>query len=823
MKRRAAVAVLMMVLVVAAARGESPQDSRQADTRDQSAAAVGAETSALIKQYCVACHNQRLKTGGLILDTDGITDIGQHAEVWEKVVRKVRSGAMPPLPARRPEPAVLTQWVTGLEEALDRSAAARPNPGRVAAIHRLNRTEYRNVIRDVLDLEVDGEALLPVDDAGYGFDNNADVLSVSPTLLERYMLAATKVSRLAMGTPLARPTAVAYMNSPLLWQEDRVSPDLPFGSRGGIAVRHTFPVDGEYEFNIRIPRKADYTRYQQELRGTEPLEVRVDYQRVRLIEPKAASDGDRYSARAAAPAESPFSFRLPMKAGPHLVGVSFVADMGHRLPIGAGPPRPSLSSFFFQQYASDPEIAGLQIIGPYSPGEAGDTPSRSRILVCRPESAADEEPCAREILTNLVGRSYRGTATDADVETLMAAYRIGRSKGDFETGIQWALEAMLIQPGFLFRVVRDPVDARPGVAYQISDLELASRLSFFLWSSIPDDELLAAAEQGVLSDPEMLQQQVQRMLADPRAASLAKNFAGQWLWLRKLQYLAPDPNLFPEFEENLRRALRQETEMFFESQVREDHSVSDLLTANYTFVNERLAQHYEIPKVYGSRFRRITLIDERRFGLLGHGSILAVTSYANRTSPVIRGLWLLENFLGTPPPPPPPNVPSLKENGEGAKPTTVRARLEAHRSNAACATCHRLMDPLGFALEHFDALGRWRTIDAESKEPIDASGTLVDGTTFNGPVEFRNALVERRTEFVETVTEKLLTYALGRGVEYYDRPAIRQILRESEPEDYRWSSIILGIVKSPPFQMRAVATDDVVPLQAKSTAQPAGR
>lgn len=821
MKRFCGIVVLMMVVGVVS-HGESPQASGQAQIPDQHDGDISAETNAIVAQYCVGCHNERLKTAGLMLDMDGIANIGQHAEVWEKVVRKVRSGAMPPNRSRRPESVVLSRWVTGLEEELDRAAAARPNPGRVGGIHRLNRAEYQNVIRDLFDLDVDAEALLPVDESGYGFDNNADVLSVSPTLLERYMLAASKVSRLAMGSPVASPTPVAYMNSPLLWQEDRVSPDLPFGSRGGIAARHTFPVDGEYEINIRISRKADPTRYVKELRGTEPLEVRVNHELVRVIQPTTSGGGDRYSARGAAPDTSPLSFRLPMTAGPHLLGISFVADMEQRLPIDARPPRPSLSSFFFQQYGNAPQIAGVQIIGPFNPGDAGDTPSRRRILVCQPVSAAEEEPCAREILTHLVARAYRGASTEADIETLMTAYRRGRASGDFETGIQWAVESLLVQPGFLFRVVRDPVDAQAGAAYSLSDSELASRLSFFLWSSLPDDELLAVAEQGTLSDPVVLEQQVQRMLTDSRAAALTKNFAGQWLWLRKLQYLSPNPNLFPEFEENLRQSLRQETEMFIESQMREDRSISDLLTADYTFLNERLAEHYEIQNVYGNQFRRVTLDDERRFGLLGQGSILAVTSYANRTSPVIRGLWLLENFLGTPPPPPPPDVPALEENGEGAAPTTVRARLEQHRSNPACATCHRLMDPLGFALEHFDALGRWRTIDAESKEPIDASGVLVDGTKFDGPVEFRHALMARRTEFIETVTEKLLTYALGRGTEYYDRPAIRQILREAAKDDYRWSSIIRGIIKSPPFQMRAVPTEGAS-LQAAHRVQPAGR
>jgi hypothetical protein len=824
------IALLMTVLLGAAAtRGQAPapasarppEAAAQSTAIDPAAGAASGDVGAVTRRYCVTCHNQRMKTGGLVLDTEGITNVGEHAEVWEKVVRKVRGGFMPPGGSPRPEPAALSAWVNAVERALDGAAAARPNPGRIPAFHRLNRVEYTNVIRDLLDLEVDGASLLPVDDAGHGFDNNADVLSISPTLMERYMLAASKISRLAMGTPMSRPAPVVYMNSPYLWQEDRISPELPFGSRGGIAVKHTFPVDGEYESQIRIPRKADYTRFLTELPGEEPLEVRVDYERVKVIQPSKNVKEEMYDERKAETGSSPLTFRLPIKAGPRLIGMSFVADMEHRLPIDTRPQRPSLAGFFFQQYATDPQLLGVQIIGPFNAGGAGDTPSRRRILVCRPSAPADEESCARKILTGLANRAFRGTAGDPEVQTLMAAYKIGRGKGDFETGIQWALETLLVQPGFLFRVVRDPAEARPGVPYRLNDLELASRLSFFLWSSIPDDELVAVAKRGQLSDPNVLQQQVRRMVADPRSTALAKNFAGQWLWLRKLNFVLPDPLLFPTVDDNLRQAMRQETEMFIESQVREDRSLRELLTANYTFLNERTAQHYGVANVYGSHFRRVTLTDERRFGLLGHGSIQMVTSYANRTSPVIRGLWLLENFLGAPPPPPPPNVPPLKENIEGEKPTTVRARLEQHRRNPACATCHRTMDPPGFALENFDAVGRWRAIDAESKEPIDASGTMPDGTKFDGIVEFRGALARRHVEFITTVVERLMTYALGRGAEYFDRPAIREIVRNSAANDYRWSSIILGVVNSQPFQMRMI-TPDVATLKAEQTASPAG-
>jgi mono/diheme cytochrome c family protein len=799
---------LLMVLVGAAVPQGKPlqgasQSGKAADATSAPApsADFSAEASAITSKYCVTCHNQRLKSGGLMFDVEGVTNVPAHAEVWEKVIRKVKSGSMPPFGSPKPDNAVLTTWVSGLERTLDRAAAAVPNPGRVAAIHRLNRTEYPNVIRDLLAIDIDSAAMLPVEDAGYGFDNVADVLQVSPTLMERYVLAAAKVSRLAMGVKLTRPTAVAYMNSPLLWQEDRVSEDLPLGSRGGIAVRHNFPTDGEYEINIRIPRKADYSQYVKDLAGTEPLEVRVDYERVKLIQPQKVREdegADTYN-------ETPLSFRVPIKAGPHLLGIDFVADVSHRLAIDVRPPRPSLTSFFFQQIATDPQVLGVQIVGPFQPGEAGDTPSRHRILACHPSTPAQEDPCARQILTTLVHRAYRGMDTPADVDKLMAAYKTGRTTGDFEHGIEWALEALLVQPGFLFRVEHDPATARPGVPYRISDLELASRLSFFLWSSIPDDELLAVAKQGKLSDPLVLQQQVKRMLADPKSSTLATNFANQWLGLRKLAHVTPDPYLFPNFDDNLRQAMGRETELFFESQVRENHSVTDLLTANYTFVNEQLAKHYGLPEIYGDHFRRVTLTDPRRFGLMGQASILTVSSYANRTSPVQRGKWLLENVLGTPPPPPPPNVPSLKENGEGLKATTVRARLEEHRKNPVCAACHRNMDPLGFALDNFDAIGQWRTVDAESKDVIDSSGTMSDGSKFDGPIAFRTILLSRREQFVETVVEKLFTYGLGRGTEYYDRPAIRQVLHDAAQNDYRWSSIILGIVRSKPFEMRTAA------------------
>jgi hypothetical protein len=825
---------LMALHVSAALRGETLKNV-QPSARNQispptAATDIDAETRALLGKYCVSCHNQKLKTGGLALDAEAAMTISTQPEIWEKAVRKLRAGQMPPQAAPKPEAAVLTGWVAGLEKALDAAAASHPNPGRVPAAHRLNRTEYPNVIRDLLALDVDA-AMLPVEDAGYGFDNIADVLTVSPSLIDRYELAAAKVSALAVGARLSRPTAVTYSNSPLLWQEERQSEDLPLGSRGGLAVRHTFPNDGEYEINIHIPMGSDFSQHVRDLEGNEPLEVQLDFEQVRLIQPKPKEvRGAQACGNACTDAyenqglkkDSPLSFRLPVKAGPHLLGISFVSDLTNRMPINARPARPSVKSFLSGSYRK-PIVIGVQIVGPFAAVEASDTPSRRRIFVCQPATSRDEEPCARKILTTLAHRAYRGTDTDADVQKLMATYAKGRAEGNFETGIEWAIETLLVQPAFLFRVERDPANVRVGVPYRISDLELASRLSFFIWSSIPDDELLVVAKRGKLNDPVVLQQQVKRMLADPKSVTLAKNFAGQWLWLRKLQHVQPDPYLYPSFDDSLRQAMQQETELFFDSQVREDHSVSELLTANYTFVNEVLAKHYGILNVYGDQFRRVTLADERRFGLLGQGSVLTVSSYANRTSPVIRGKWLLENFLGTPPPPPPPNVPSLKENGEGAKPTTVRERLEQHRKNPVCASCHRNMDPLGFALENFDAIGQWRAIDAESKDAIDPSGEFADGVKFGGVVAFRRALVaQRRVQFIDTVVEKLMTYATGRGMEYYDRPAIRQVLREAAANDYRWSSIILGIVKSQPFQMR-IEPADSTQLRAENTSSPTRR
>jgi mono/diheme cytochrome c family protein len=752
-------------------------------------AAASGSARSLLDAYCVRCHNPRLKTAGLVLDrTVDADDVTVAPEMWERVVRKVRSGAMPPAGLPRPDATSFKSWVSNLEGALDRAAEASPNPGRPAAVHRLNRAEYANAVRDLLAIQIDGRSFLPADDSGYGFDNIGDVLSVSPGLLERYMLAAAKVARLAVGDPMLRPGTTTYRSSPLALQDDRTSERLPFGSRGGMAIQHVFPLDGDYILKISLARSLDGAQ----IKGVHQLDVRIDHALVKQFTVDAAKPDTVKN----------IEVRAPVKAGTRLVGISFVGSLDSALPRDLRPAPPPPSAFAFQLYPIDPAVSSFDIVGPYDGKVSLDTASRRAIFTCQPSSPSTEKACATKIVSTLARRAYRRPITDADIKPLMTAYTAGRAGGTFDDGIEWALEAMLSSPKFLFRIERDPANVKAGAPYRVSDLELASRLSFFIWSSIPDNELIDLAARNKLSEPATLIRQVKRMLADPKSKAVVENFAGQWLWLRNLRTAAPNADLFPTFDDNLREALLQETSLFVESQIREDRPLVELLTADYTYLNERLAKHYGIPGVYGSHFRRIRYPDDRRAGLLGHGSLLTVTSYPNRTSPVVRGKWLLENLLGAPPPPPPPNVPALKENGEGSKPTTVRERMEQHRSNPVCASCHARMDPLGFALENFDAIGQWRAVDAEAHAPIDASGVLQDGTKFNGPSEFRRALVARKAEFVGSVTERLMTYALGRGLEYYDQPVVRQILRDAAASEYRWSSVIMNIVQSKPFQMR---------------------
>ena len=779
--------------------------------------AVGAPSStrAVLDRYCVPCHNERARVGGLVLEHIDVRDIGGGAAIWEKVIRKVRTGAMPPAGRHRPDPSTVRSLVAGLETALDRVAAVYPDPGRTA-VHRLNRAEYANAVRDLLHLEVDSRALLPPDVADkHGFDNIADALSVAPLLLERYMSAARQISRLAVGASPGGAVVQTYTISEHVNQDYRLGDNFPFGSRGGIAVQHYFPVDGEYVIQVRLSRN-NYG-YILGLGRPHRLEVHLDRARVGQLTVggavpgeapplsfAGAIQGDPEWENYALEADAGLEVRFPARAGQRLVTVSFVNDALE--PEGVLQPREGQFGITHNEKPyKNPGVERILIEGPIVEAGPGETPSRRRIFRCRPRDAGDEEPCAQRILADLARRAYRRPTTEEDVRTLVDFYRKGRRQKDFEAGVQLALERLLVDPDFLFRIEWDPETAASGTVYRISDLDLASRLSFFLWSSIPDEELLDIAVAGQLRNPAMLERQVRRMIADPKAKALVSNFAGQWLELRNIREVAPDPEIFPDFDGNLREAFKEETELFVESQIREDRGLIELLTATHTFVNDRLARHYGIPHVYGNRFRRVTLeAGSRGGGLLGHGSLLTVTSLPNRTSPVLRGKWILDNVLGTPPPPPPPNVPELDEEGADERPRSMRERLEQHRRNPVCASCHAQMDPLGFAMENFDAIGAWRATEAGS--PIDASGVMPGGSTFDGPAGLRELLVADGEQFVMTVTEKLLAYALGRNLEYYDQPAVRTIVRDSAASDYRWSSILLGIVNSTPFQMRKSAS-----------------
>ena len=766
-----------------------------------------------VSTYCVTCHNDKLKTGGLVLDRPELADVAAHADVWEKVIRKVRTGMMPPAGSPRPNPGERDALLSSLVSTLDTAARVRPNPGRPLA-HRMNRAEYANAIRDLLALDIDAAALLPPDDSSAGFDNNADVLGVSPVLLESYLTAAERVSALALGDRDIPPAGEIYRVKQDESQ-DRHIPGLPIGTVGGILITRTLPLDGDYQFRVTLFRTNLGT-----MRGLEyehQLEISVDGQRVHLAafggdaEIKASSDnptttGDSVDGR--------FTVRLPLKAGPHRIGVAFLekthAFNTRRLQNYV---RSSSDTIDFSGY---PHIDEVILTGPFNATGASQTPSRRRIFVCQPKARAEETACARQIVATLARRAYRSDVSEKDIATLMDFFQQGRKDGgSFQSGIDLALRRVLASPKFIFRTERDPAGLAAGAAYRVSDVDLASRLSFFLWSSIPDDELLDAAARGTLGasgNPGSgirdagSERQVRRMLADPKSQSLIDNFVGQWLQLRNLKNKQPNSHEFPDFDDNLRQSLLTETELFFSSIVREDRSVLDLMNADYTFLNERLARHYGIPNVYGSHFRRVALPDETRRGLLGKGAVLMVTSHPHRTSPVIRGKWVLENILGAPPPPPPDVVPPFQEETEAARPRSVRERLEAHRRNPACAGCHRMIDPAGLALENFDAVGAWRTRDGGTRgTPVDASGQLVDGTKVDGVVALRVALMREPDIFVSTVTEKLLTYALGRGLTAADMPAVRAIVRDAERDGYRFSSIVLGIVRSVPFQMRSVA------------------
>jgi uncharacterized protein DUF1592/uncharacterized protein DUF1588/uncharacterized protein DUF1585/uncharacterized protein DUF1595/uncharacterized protein DUF1587 len=674
----------------------------------------------------------------------------------------------------------------------------------------LNRSEYAAAVRDVLALDIDATALLPADDEANGFDNIADVLRVSPSLLEQYLTAARKVSALAVGDPATTPVGTVYRVPPDRAQGDHIE-GLPLGTRGGILVRHNFPLDATYEFNVVLLQNI--VGYVPGLEWPHELEISIDGARV-FAAPVGGDEDNKLSDTNLAQTKETLDRRLrtrvPVKAGPHAVSVTFLRKNSAQ---PDEPLQPFTRNLDLQDMNGVPIINFMQITGPFAVTGPGNTPSRRRIFVCRPATSGraggDEEvSCAKRVLANLARRAYRRPVTDAEVEDLLGFYNAGRKRGTFESGIEEALTLVLASPKFLFRAEPDPPQVAAGAVYPVSDLELASRLSFFLWSTIPDDELVSVAGQGKLRDPAVLERQVRRMLADRRSKALVDNFAAQWLFLRNLQSFIPDSDEFPNWDDNLRQAMRQETSLFFESIMREDRNVLDLLTANYTYINERLARHYGIPNVYGSQFRRVTIPDDNRRGLLGQGSVLAVTSYPNRTSPVLRGKYILENILGTPPPSPPANVPPLKETGEGGKVMSLRALLEQHRASPACATCHRIMDPLGFSLENFDATGKWRV--KEEAGVVDASGQLADGTPVDGPAALRKAILKRPEQFVRTMTEKMLTYGLGRGLEYYDIPVVRSIARDAAGQNYRFSSIVMGIVRSAPFQMKMKATESVV-------------
>ena len=834
MHGRPALIAMWMVVASVAAGGLQAAGPQQAPAPSHEA---GADSSrALLDRYCVTCHNERVVDGresarsplasqlravGLTLDTLDPSDVGSDLETWETVVRKLRAGMMPPAGRPRPDAATRDAFLANLEADLDAAWAARAEVPRTAIFHRLNRAEYANVIRDLLALDVDIAALLPTDNASYGFDNIADALGVSPLLLERYLTTARRVSRLAVGRSTMQPAEATYL-APLDLTQDGHVPGLPLGTRGGLVATHQFPLDAEYIFQLRLRRSVIET-----IRGLgEPhqIEVSIDGERVQLFTiggefgcaginipcgtgnvHRGDRRGDAAARRAATLdyamfADNALEVRVPVTAGPHAVAVAFLKKTDA---VFDNIRRPLERSFVdpVAEGWRPPHLRSVTINGPYDATGPGHTPSRERIFVCRPAHVDEEAGCAKRIIETLARRAYRRPVTDADLRAPLEFYELGRAQGSFDDGIGRALQRLLVHPEFLFRVERDPVDSQPETTYPLHDLELASRLSFFLWSSIPDDELLDVADAGRLSEPDVLEQQVRRMLRDERSLEFVSNFGGQWLYTRNMQSAIPDPVAFPDFNDNLRQAMRRETELFFEDVIREDRSVLEFITSDTTFLNERLARHYGVPNVSGSHFRRVTLPDGTRGGVIGHGSVLTATSYANRTSPVTRGKWILENLLGAPPPPPPPDVPELEETAEGGEVLSMRQRMEQHRKNPSCAVCHAQMDPLGLALENYDAVGRWRVL-SESSQPIDATGVLPDGSAFDGPAELRDVLAGRSGEFVTTMTEKLLTYALGRGVQLADAPVVRQIVRRAESSEYRFSSLIMGVVESEPFRMR---------------------
>jgi hypothetical protein len=820
-----------------------PRQSVSPSTKD------GDLQRAFLDRYCVTCHNARLQTGNLTLSVDAGHPGAGNGEIWEKVVRKLRTGAMPPAGARRPDRSAAEAFLTSIERALDQRATVHPNPGRPMALHRLNRTEYYNAVRDLFDVELNAEdtALLPTDDSSYGFDNIADVLGMPPLLIERYLSVARRVTRAALGTATSDDVEIHTRRLPRDLLQSTWLEGMPFGTRGGTVFTHHFPVDGEYAIRVRLQRDLGDGIVGLRRRGSggsppEPhrLEIAVDGDQQALFAigaektvredaaPKPAGatlsqDSEKKPTADALTeqslnADAALEVRLFVRAGAKRIGVTFLAPQA---PVSEGIREPWVSGTGGP--AKRMAVDHVIVSGPFEVAGAGDTPSRRRILVCRPSSAAAERQCAQRILGTLARRAYRRPVTRDDLQVLLAVYQQGRTTGDFEAAIGLALRRVLMDPAFVFRIEREPAGIAPNVPYRLTDLELASRVSFFLWSSIPDDELLGLAERGRLSDPLVLERQVRRMLADRRARTLVTNFAAQWLSLRGVGGAKPDLQVFADFDDNLRRAFQRETELLLETVLLGDRSVLELLDANYTFVNERLARHYGIPGVYGDHFRRVTVNDGLRGGLLGQGGILTATAFPTRTSPVLRGKWLLETILGSPPPPPPPDIPPLPDGAANGKVLPMRERLAEHRKNPDCASCHARMDPLGFAFEHYDATGKWRTVEAttpggEGGHPIDATGQLADGTTFDGVQGLRKALQRHHGEFVYTMTERMLTYALGRGVESYDAPAIRRIVREATSDHYRFSALVMGIVNSLPFQMK-MARDAPGPAVNQGSAQ----
>ena len=787
------------ILTAVLAHGQAAGPQRTTPVNAPASKAAGER--AILDQYCVTCHNDKAKKANLSLENIDLSTAGDHPELWEKVVRKLRAGLMPPPGIRRPPLAEYEGLRDWLESEIDRKAATRSNPGSIV-LHRLNRTEYANSVRDLLDFDVDVETLLPPDDSARGFDNVAGSLTISPTLLEAYMSAATRIARMAVGY-WKSPTEMTYI-APADGSQNMQIEGLPFGTRGGMLVRHNFPADGEYRFSIQNLGIGKYT-------PGEKIEFLVDGERVKLVDyvgvglsqGMAADEGD-----------GTISVKVPVKAGSHMVGATFLATNARpSLDLIRQYERKSLENNSIPQLQYYPAIGLLKIQGPFSAARPEDSRSMRKVFTCHPATAAQEEPCAREILTTLSRRAFRRPSSSQDLESLMDFYQQGRKGNSFDDGIELALRRLLASPQFLVRVEKEPANLAVGKSYRISDLELASRLSFFLWSSIPDDELISLASQGKLSNPAVLEAQAKRMLADPRSQAFVENFADQILYLRNLPATSPDGVHYPDWDDELRKGFRRETELLFESIMREDRNVVDLLTADYTFLNERLARHYGIPGIYGASFRRVALgpeMDYRR-GLLGQGSFLSVTWVQNfRTSPVKRGVWVLENILGTPPPEPPPNVPPLEDTKGGPERIlTLREQMTLHRKNEPCASCHKLMDPIGFALENFDADAKWRAKQGgDGGALIDASSELWDGTKVNGPVELRKALLKYSPQFVRMITEKMMTYGLGRGVEYYDMPVIRSIVHDADKNNDKFSSILMGVIKSAPFQMRTKAVEE---------------